>query len=129
MTSVYFPSHVLILFKRLVNVVSTLSISKHCISYTAHSHPDHNDVHHDAQAGSISNSLRDSTQCLKALAAPETDDWPSLMIRQSSLFGTICEVWGMRNAFLRDPSRGEVYLLSCFFRTQGFVVLCRYLRS
>ena len=33
MTSVYFPSHVFLLVRRLVNVVSTLSISKHCISH------------------------------------------------------------------------------------------------
>ena len=30
MSSVYFPAHVVVLFRRLVNVVSTLSISNHC---------------------------------------------------------------------------------------------------
>ena len=39
MTSIYFPAHVLILFRRLVNVVSTLSISNHYISH-AHSESD-----------------------------------------------------------------------------------------
>jgi len=34
MTSVYFPAHVFILFRRLLNVVSTLSISNHYISYS-----------------------------------------------------------------------------------------------
>ena|SRR6266545_2592103 len=34
MTSIYFPARVLILFRRLVNVVSTLSISNHYISHS-----------------------------------------------------------------------------------------------
>ena len=41
MTSIYFPAHVLILFRRLVNVVSTLSISNH---YISHAHAESDDV-------------------------------------------------------------------------------------
>lgn len=34
MSSVYFPAHVVVLFKRLINVVSTLSISNQYVLYT-----------------------------------------------------------------------------------------------
>lgn len=121
MSSVYCPSHVFIIFRRLVNVVSTLSISKHCISYAVYPHPDHGDNVNPTQEEILS-CLRDSTQRLEPLAAHDTvehsQSWPLVMIRQTwdkALGGTICEIQDMRNSlYLQDPGGGIDPLV--FFR-------------
>jgi hypothetical protein len=109
MTSIHFPSHVYILFKRLVNVVSTLSISKHCISGP---YPDDVQIH---KGGDILNSLGDYPQPLEPLPTPGTversQNWPWLVIRQTwdrALLGTICGVREMGNTlYLQNPVIGK----------------------
>lgn len=91
-----------------MNVVSMLSISRHCISYNAQTSPDHADgfLPQAHKAGVTIDSLRDSTLRLKALAMLETVErsqtWnsPWLMIRQTwdkGLLGTFCELRETKN--------------------------------
>ena len=135
MTSVYFPSHVFILFRRLVNVVSMLSISRHCISYDAQTYPDHADgFSPQAHNGGVTiDSSRDSTRRLKASVMLESVErsqtWnsPWLMIRQTwdkGLLGTFCNLREVKNTL---ELGGGALIFWC--KIQPFIFLCSHIKT
>jgi len=95
MTSVYFPAHVFILFRRLVNVVSTLSISNHYISYSRQ----------DDVPPTVSS--KDASHLPRPPQAAWNLDWPWCTIRTTcdrALSDTIFEI---RNLYSQGPVKGN----------------------
>src|SRR5258708_7861665 len=117
MTSIYFPSHMFILFKRLVNVVSTLSISKNCISGTSHLYPDHSSDVHTSEMQNILGDYHEESTTPGNIDCPQ--NWPWLAIRQTwerALLGSICGVQEIGNTlYLQNPGRGKLICSSFSF--------------
>lgn len=127
MTGVYFPSHVFLLFRRFVNVVSTLSLSKHCISSidTTHSYSDNVHSPKTYGRGDILNSLGDYPHRLEATAPPGTvegsQNWPWWQMWDSALLGTISGAREGNTLYSRNPGKCDFFTL--FYDTHNSIHL------